>query len=375
MRRDGALEDALRHNLSSFLRLMFTNNPKWVELHIRGSEAQVEFSRNQNQHRGFVDSLVGATAIEYEGNLQNTTKFRTGYRQVEEYCAGLLNLGYPAANIRGILSDTVQWYAYDVNILTPDKSSNFSAEDLELIEIEGINCEEDTNSNFTLLDFLDKHLGRIGSRILNADSINSDLGFSSELASEFIPLLQNALNEISSSKPEYAELIQTVWNKFVNSVRENETTDSFDIAFYVDEFFLTTVAKYLCANVLSETALISNEEELKSILNGDFFKLKGYDNVVEYDFFGWLNNLPVHATIINLTRKIQLDIRAYDYGLTIEEDLFSNLFSELANKSKRLLLGQAMTPSWLANSIVREVINNIDVQPKLIDMCCGSGTL
>src|SRR5690606_28129740 len=92
MRRGGALEDALRHNLSSFLRLMFTNNPKWVELHIRGSEAQVEFSRNQNEHRGFVDSLVGATAIEYEGNLQNTAKFRTGYKQVEEYCAGLLNL-------------------------------------------------------------------------------------------------------------------------------------------------------------------------------------------------------------------------------------------------------------------------------------------
>ena len=117
---------------------------------------------------------------------------------------------------------------------------------------------------------------------------------------------------------------------------------------------MTTIAKCLCANVLSENALISNEEELKSILNGDFFKLKGYDNVVEYDFFGWLNNLPVHATIINLTRKIQLDLRAYDYTLTIEEDLFSNLFSELANKSKRLLLGQAMTPSWLANSIVRE---------------------
>jgi hypothetical protein len=374
MRRDGALEDALRHNLSSFLRLMFTNNPKWVELHIRGSEAQVEFSRNQNEHRGFVDSLVGATAIEYEGNLQNPAKYRTGYRQVEEYCAGLLNLGYPAANIRGILSDTVQWYAYNINILTPDKSSNFSAEDLELVDIEGINCEVDTNSKFTLLDFLDKHLGRIGSRILNADSISSDLGFNSDIASEYIPLLQNALNEISTSKPEYAELIHTVWNKFVNSVRENETADSFDIAFYVDEFFLTTIAKCLCANVLSENALISNEEELKSILNGDFFKLKGYDNVVEYDFFGWLNNLPVHATIINLTRKIQLDLRAYDYTLTIEEDLFSNLFSELANKSKRLLLGQAMTPSWLANSIVREVINNIDVQPKLIDMCCGSGT-
>ncbi len=374
MRREGALEDVLRHNLSSFLRLMFSNNPKWVELHVRGSEAQVEFSRNQNEHRGFVDNLVGATAIEYEGNLQNRTKFRTGYLQVKEYCAGLLNLGYPIDNVRGVLSDTVQWYAYNVNILSHDKSSNFSAEDIELIDIESVNCEVETNSNFILLDFLNKHLGRIGSRVLDADSINSDLGFKSKIASEYIPLLENALNEISTSKPEYAELIKIVWNSFVNSVRENETADSFDIAFYVDEFFLTTIAKFLCANVLCERALISDEEELKSILNGDFFKLKGYDNVVEYDFFGWLNNLPVHATIIELTKKIQLDLRAYDYSIGIDEDLFSNLFSELANKSKRLLLGQAMTPTWLANSIAREVISNIEEDPKLIDMCCGSGT-
>lgn len=374
MRNQGALEDVLRHNLSSFLRLMFTNNPDWVDLHISGSEAQVEFSRNRNQHRGFVDSLVGATAIEYEGNLRVPSKYRTGFRQVEEYCAGLLNLNYPAKNIRGILSDTVQWYAYNVKVIAQDKTSNFSADDIELIEIDSINCEIVTNSDYQLLDFLDKHLGRIGSRILNSESINSDLGFESNLARNFIPKIQTALVDISLSKPEYAELIQSVWKKFVNSVRETETVDSFDVEFYVDEFFLTTIAKCLCANVLSEKALISDDEEIKSILNGLFFKLRGYENLVEYDFFGWLNNLPVHTAIIELTKKIQLDLRAYDYSLTIDEDLFSKLFSELADKSRRLLLGQSMTPSWLANSIVKEVINELDEDPRLIDMCCGSGT-
>jgi hypothetical protein len=374
MRSSGALEDALRHNLSSYLRLMFLDNPDWVSLHIRGSEAQVEFSRNQNQHRGFVDSLVGATAIEYEGNLQNAGKFRTGYRQVEEYCAGLLNYGYPPENIRGILSDTVQWYAYDIRITNEDIQNGYSGDDLELVEIERLNCETDTNSSYSLLDFLNKHLGRIGSRIVNADSINLDLGFDSQLSGEYLPLLKNALLEISASKPEYSELIKSVWNRFVNSVRENDTADAFDVEFYIDEYYLTTVAKFLCANVLNGAALISDNTETKSILNGEFFRLRGYTNVVEYDFFGWLNNLPIHSTIMDLTQKIQLDLRAYDYSLTIQEDLFSNLFSELANKSKRLLLGQAMTPSWLANSIVKEVISDIDELPKLIDMCCGSGT-
>lgn len=374
MRSSGALEDALRHNLSSYLRLMFTDSPDWVALHIRGSEAQVEFSRNQNQHRGFVDSLVGATVIEYEGDLRNNRKFSTGFGQVQEYCAGLLNLGYPAENIRGILSDTVQWYAYNLRIVSDDTQGDYSAADVELIEIERLNCESDTNANYLLLDFLNKHLGRIGSRKVNAKSINADLGFDSLLAHEYIPGLSDAFQAISEDKQEYSELIKSVWNRFVNSVRENDAPDAFDVEFYVNEYYLTTVAKFLCANVINGSALVSNNEEATSILNGDFFKLRGCTNVVEYDFFGWLNNPPVHLAIMELAEKVQLDLRAYDYSLTIQEDLFSNLFAELANKSQRLLLGQAMTPPWLANAIITEVIDEIEAEPQLIDMCCGSGT-
>ena len=34
-------ESALRHNLSSYLRLMFPGVPRWVTEHVRGAEAQV----------------------------------------------------------------------------------------------------------------------------------------------------------------------------------------------------------------------------------------------------------------------------------------------------------------------------------------------
>src|SRR5690606_5068752 len=200
------------------------------------------------------------------------------------------------------------------------------------------------------------------------------LGFDSLLSQEFLPRLTSAINEISSSNQEYAHLIESVWCKFVNSVQETGLEDNFDIAFYVDEFYITTIAKCLCANVLSETALISNEEEILSILNGTFFTLKGYNNIVEYDFFGWLNDSPVHQHIIDLVGQIQLDLRAYDYSIEIQEDLFSNLFSQLASKSRRLLLGQEMTPAWLAKSIVYKVVEELDEPPRLIDMCCGSGT-
>lgn len=374
LRKEKKNEDTLRHSLSSYLRLMFPNDLNWVDLHITGSEALVKFSRNYEHHKGFVDNLVGATAIEYEANLKKKKLYEIGYNQVQEYCAGLLNMGYPSDNIRGVLSDTIEWYAFSIEILNTTKIRNFSAKDIQLIQIDALDCESDANAPLNLLSFLNKNLGRIGSRKLEAISINTDLGFNSKLAIEFIPKLRNALVEISSNKPEYAELIQTVWNKFVNSIKEENSNDTFDTSFYIDEFYLTTIAKFLCANVITEQALISNEEELKSILNGNFFKLKGFKNVVEYDFFGWLNDLPIHDSIIQLTKKIQLDLRVYDYKSIIEEDLFSNLLNELANKSKKLLLGQMMTPSWLAKDIVKEVISNLKTEPKLLDMCCGSGT-
>ena len=48
---------------------------------------------------------------------QHEQVFEEGYHQVKEYCAALCNLGIPGNEIRGILSDTIRWHGYEIEIV------------------------------------------------------------------------------------------------------------------------------------------------------------------------------------------------------------------------------------------------------------------
>mgnify|MGYP006922431004 FL=1 len=59
---------------------------------------------------------MGKTAIEYEKNLTRRAIFDEGYHQVREYCAALRSRGIEQEEILGVLSDTVRWYGYTVQV-------------------------------------------------------------------------------------------------------------------------------------------------------------------------------------------------------------------------------------------------------------------
>ena len=125
-------------------------------------------------------------------------------------------------------------------------------------------------------------------------------------------------------------------------------------------------------------ALLSNDVELKAILDGSHFRsLYQLDNIVEFDYFGWLTSLQHLDKLIPIARDIQRDLYAYDFGREPEEDLFGRLMSELARHSQRKLLGQEWTPAWLARLLAERCLDNLPAgePPRIIDMCCGSGTI
>src|SRR3546814_6407048 len=54
---------------------------------------------------------------------------------------------------------------------------------------------------------------------------------------------------------------------------------------YVDEAYVTLLARLLSANVLTGKAVLSTDDELKTILNGEFFCNNfQLENVVEQDY-------------------------------------------------------------------------------------------
>lgn len=375
---EGRNEDVIRHNFTSYLRQIFPDIPNWLERHIEGGEAAVKFAKAGRRRTGFVDNLIDLTAIEYESDLTNKAKFDTGFGQVKDYCASLLNEGHDPELILGVLSDTVRWRAYRIGSVSDPLGGSYGREDIELEEIERIDVSSANDvAAKILIGFLNRYLGRLGSRPLSAYSLAKDLGFESRFCSEHSDELRTIIAAAAKARPAYAELVATLWGRFVGYLGERSATAGFDQNTYADELYILTLAKLVIANVVERKALLSDDAELRTILQGEFFGSRGLVNLVEYDYFGWINEGASLDALLPVSKALQDDLRAYDFTRIPSEDIFGQMMAQLARRSKRLLLGQEWTPNWLAHLIVDHVLSKLPdgEAPQLVDMCCGSGAM
>ena len=371
----GAGEDRLRHYLSSKLPSIFPDSPWWIQAHMEGTEAHVRFSAGQRNREGFVDAVVGKTAIEYEKNLTQRVIFDEGYHQVKEYCAALYNIGIPEEEILGVLSDTVRWYGYTVTIVGNVEDGHlYGPDNVELTQTTAIDLSRGTDEEFRRFEvFIRQFLDRDQSRLLNAGTLVADFGMDSSFYNQNISVFRDTVIRAMAEKPDYAALVQQVWQNFIAYLGVSDY-GRFSVDTYINEFYLVTVAKIICVDVMAGEPVISEAAEIKKILNGDYFTRQNIFNLVDYDYFGWFNNSPYVEQLIHSVSEIQHRLVAYDFSRVGETDIFGRLLAQLANKEHRLMLGQEFTPHWVAQDIVEYNIDLLgETTPRIVDMCCGSG--
>ncbi len=373
---NGALEDALRHLLSTSLTSIFPDRPHWIQVHADKAETRLHFLDKNNLVRsGFADAVVGKTAIEYEKNLNVQAIFQEGYIQVKEYCAGLYNQGIQAKEIYGILSDTVRWYGYTVTINGEPQQGLYGVNNIFLSQEDFVDLSISTELEFRKFEiFVDKYLNRVQRYPLEASALVRDFGMESSFYYRNIVVFTGLVNRAMKEKPDYAELVKRVWQNFVAYLGASDY-GSFSQETYINEFYLVTVAKIICANVINKAPIISDEQSILQILNGKHFESRNISNLVDYDYFGWLNNEPYVAEIAECAINIQRQLTSYDFSSSINQDLFGELLAQLANRDHRLLLGQEFTPHWVANAMVDQSLSRMSENddPHFLDMCCGSG--
>ncbi|MCS3902093.1 hypothetical protein J2T55_000085 [Methylohalomonas lacus] len=379
LRQKGVVEAVLRSEFQSRLRRIFPDmeDESWINHYGEGTEAhtRVGVAGGVAADR-FIDNLIGSTTIEYEADLRIAAKREEGYRQVKEHAAGLIRRGTPVSQVRGILSDTVDWYAYDVVLVPGVESEACTLDHIQLVEVETFEPEADdepTAERLTL--FLRRHLAREQSRPLIADNLAFDLGLDSPAYRRNVEAFTELVRTGREADTSIA-LASDLWSHFVDHL-EGEG-GAFRIAPYVDEVYLNILARLLSANALAGFAILSDDDELKAILNGAFFReTYQLNNLVEKDYFGWIAE-PTHiGGFLPVAREIQRDLYAYDFSWRAEEDLFGRLMVQLARRSQRKLLGQEWTPSWLARHLVERCLDNVPSgeSPEIVDMCCGSGAI
>lgn len=375
----GPNEEVLKQHFLTHLPTMFPQRPAWIARHSRGAESQTRYGEEQRLRSAFIDNLVGYTSIEWEHDLRKKPVFEKGYLQVRQQTAGLINSGAPENQVVGVLSDTVRWRAYRLGkVRRPTRGSPVGPGDIDLEEIASIDISPNTqHEHVKLAEFLERYLGRDGAQPLTADMVAFDLGIQSIFSQRHRPALEHLVTSALSQRPDYADVIEKLWTDFVAYLGGDTTSTGFSVDAYVSEFYMVTLAKLICANVVARRGLNSSDVELQGILNGDHFRARGLTNVVEYDYFGWLNTPPYVDSIVPIAREMQRDLRGYDFDSTPEEDVFGQMLAELAGRLQRVLLGQEWTPTWLARQMARQIVDGLQPgdAPRLIDMCCGSGSM
>ena len=378
-RESGRAEAVLRSELDSRFRRIFPSaaDQSWINHYTVGTEAHTKVGRPDGRIVSrFIDNLVGVTTIEYEADLRNPAKRAVGQAQVREHLAGLIRAGARPSQVRGVLSDTVEWRAYEATVPMGMQAESCTSDDVHLTLIEQL-CLDDAGSRAAklLITFVRKHLAREQSRRLGADHLALDLGLESHAHGKLLAPLSQLVRQARSGD-QSVELATDLWADFVDFLERGGSGFRDDV--YTDELYLLILARLLSANVLTGRARLSDDGELVRILNGRHFRDRyQLENMVERDYFGWVARHPYVDRVVPAARELQEDLYAYDYTSMGDDDLFGGLLAQLASRSQRQLLGQEPTPSWLARRLAVHCVSSLESgkKPRFLDICCGSGTI
>jgi len=120
------------------------------------------------------------------------------------------------------------------------------------------------------------------------------------------------------------------------------------------------------------------EKELKEIEDGKFFRDIGIDNFIEGTFLSWYLDVW-DKDIQAITKEIITKLDWFDFAEFITKpeyvvDYLKNFYQEVFPKQLRHDLGEFYTPDWLAKYVVNLAGFDGDINTRVLDPACGSGT-
>jgi len=147
------------------------------------------------------------------------------------------------------------------------------------------------------------------------------------------------------------------------------------------EFASLQELSFISSPVADLPALTSEgvKEELEKLeSSGGTFAALGIKNFLEGDFFSWYLR-EWDAELSNAIKTIARYIGDFEPGTVSLEpaftrDLLKKLYQYLLPRKIRHDLGEYYTPDWLAERLLRQVAYDGNLEKRLLDPSCGSGT-
>ena len=227
---------------------------------------------------------------------------------------------------------------------------------------------EDSDSWITLYEWLRDHA------LVSLEAIRPDR---SAIESHFgpnNPHYQRDIDTLTAMFREYSghetiKVKRRLWGDLLRTALGEiaRTTEEMDDLFIRHTYLTTVIGMVVQASFGIDINQLADTDPA-DLLHGRGFRSKtGLQGVVESDFFAW----PAEVGGLPLLKTIARRAARFDWQ-SAPNDIAAILYETIIPPEERRTLGEYYTPSWLARSMVREMVT--DPSHSVLDPACGSGT-
>lgn len=293
--------------------------------------------------RGFIDALFQDIVFEFKRDLE--AERDAGKREIIDYLGSLEHGTY-----FGVLTDGL---VFEVYVLRENR-----LEKIDIVSIKTLTPED-------AFLWFDRFLFSAKELIPSSQDMVRRFGPSSPV---FLSSVQKLRHMFGKSKDNPSVRVKfEEWDKLLSKVYGSSVAN--------DELFLRHTYLSLLVKLIAYLALFrenpKSKDEFFSILDGETFRKRGFQNLAESDFFAWLLFKPLLDDAYNILKGLAQHLSVYDLS-RINEDLLKELYQQLVDPETRHDLGEFYTPDWLAELILRRA--RWGKGKSLLDPACGSGT-
>jgi len=343
--------------------LLLEADPQFLQDYLAGMEHPLTGPKTALYNRGRVDALYGNLVIEFKRNL--TKSLEDAKEQLKKYFALLLSR--PDERQRPLIAmatDGIQFVAFaprfavDALSLTPA--------DIELKEIESANIAsmKPEEAYYWLDRYFTRQTGPIAPR---TKQIVDDFGPTSGSFIHAMNVLDGLWKGVE--KDSESQVFYESWQKYLRITYGGPVAE---IELFLRHTYLATLAKLMVWVRLTAATEPPDDNQLRTVLNGQYFSQRGIQNFLEEDFFAWLARDAAWPQALIMSRRLLVQLATYNLR-ELSEDVLKGLYERLVDPKDRHDLGEYYTPDWLAAKVVKECLED-NPEASVLDPACGSGT-
>ena len=148
----------------------------------------------------------------------------------------------------------------------------------------------------------------------------------------------------------------------------HENTEEMDDLFVRHTYLTAVVGMVVQASFGIDIRRLAEVDPTDLLQGRELYRATGLQGVLESDFFSW----PGEVGGIPLLQTLARRVSRFDW-VAAPPDTAANLYEVVIPAEERSRLGEYYTPAWLAQFMVRDLVDD-PLNQRVLDPACGSGT-